>query len=840
MPRKRRGKASDAGDAGEGVRQESGCVDVRMVPMPEGTAGASAAIAIFVDWQVLSTLGVCLGEHVALSIGGADMPCAVLRAWASRKLGPGRAALTKRAKANVRASLGHLPPDVRLARAPWLVASPSQLSFVVSVEDALAGLELLRGCVEHACAGLVVIVGRRVAVPFHGRDVVATVGGAHDAFGTPLPRGTAVLVAAQTDVVVACEGTDPSPPSTAPAEAPLASPPSASPSLSQLGGLPGTVWEATTDLVRAVSEPLAYERLGLDPPRGCLIIGPPGAGASTLARAMATDILRAATSARASVESRLHARTAAQLVSDGAAAGASGPAAAITGLFDRAERASPAVVFIDDVDLIAAARTGSGHQTHTATEALAALLRALDGSRRRQGLVFLATTSRPEHVDAAVRRFGRVDIEVELMPPSAPDRRAILAAMVRGGAGQGKRTWEPLALREDELAYLADRAHGYVAADLESVLRHLLWTVDGQPAPAHGLRAAWLDSALRRVPPSALRDMVVEVPSVRWTDIGGQDHVRAALEEAVDWPLRHARLFERLGVRPPRGLLLYGPPGCSKTLTARALATESRFNFVAVKGPELFSKWVGESEKAVQRLFARARAAAPAIIFFDEIDALATRRGDDGSGTGPGGVAGRVLAQLLHELDGVETPASSSDAQKPVFVLAATNRPDLVDPALLRPGRFDRHIYVGLPDSAGREAVLRIHLRHTPTDPSVRVEELAGCTEGYTGAELAAVCRQAAMAALEDHMDIGAVHRAHFDVALQRVTPRTPGSLLEFYAGFRFGPPAGPPSTHGGGAGDGGEGGQQGVAELMARAFGELTVDDNVLADAPEAAQNDV
>jgi AAA family ATPase len=287
----------------------------------------------------------------------------------------------------------------------------------------------------------------------------------------------------------------------------------------------------------------------------------------------------------------------------------------------------------------------------------------------------------------------------------------------------------------------------------------------------------WEDfgAALRVVRPSALREVELRVPRVSWDDIGGQRALKTALTEAVQWPLRHPEAFERLGIRPPRGVLLYGPPGCSKTLAAKALASESRTNFLAVKGPELFSKYVGESERAVASLFRRARAAAPAIIFFDEIDALAAKRAEGAAGAG--GVGARVLAQLLHEMDGVQ-PLSK------VLVVAATNRPDLVDPALLRPGRFDALLYVGLPDLEGRLQILRIHTRAMPLADDVDLDGLAARTPNFSGAELAALCREAALAALEVSEAAAAVALEHFERALELVVPRTSPETLAYFSRY--------------------------------------------------------
>ena len=286
--------------------------------------------------------------------------------------------------------------------------------------------------------------------------------------------------------------------------------------------------------------------------------------------------------------------------------------------------------------------------------------------------------------------------------------------------------------------------------------------------------------ALTIVRPSAMREVELHVPKVSWDDIGGQETLKQALKEAVEWPLRHADAFQRMGIRPPRGVLLYGPPGCSKTLAAKALASGTRTNFLAVKGPELFSKWVGESERAVAALFRRARAASPAIIFFDEIDALAAKRSD---GAGGGGVGARVLSQLLHEMDGIQ-PLTN------VLVVAATNRPDLVDPALLRPGRFDALIHVSLPDEPGRLHVLQIHTKRMPLAADVDLPALAArtgdtwSTAGYSGAELAALCREAALSSLEESVGASEVAARHFDLALAVVRPRTSREMLRYFEDY--------------------------------------------------------
>ncbi|CAI5744986.1 unnamed protein product [Peronospora destructor] len=279
---------------------------------------------------------------------------------------------------------------------------------------------------------------------------------------------------------------------------------------------------------------------------------------------------------------------------------------------------------------------------------------------------------------------------------------------------------------------------------------------------------------MRGIRPSALREISVDVPRVLWRDIGGQDALKQALREVVEWPLQHPEAFTRMGIRPPKGVLLYGPPGCSKTLTAKALATESGMNFIAIKGPELFSKWVGESEQQVRDVFRKARAASPTVIFFDEIDALASTRGTGGSS----GASDRVLSQLLTELDGLEP-------LKRVLVVAATNRPDLLDPALVRPGRIDRALYVSPPDVFAREQILRIHTRQTPLASDVSMTELAIATARYSGAELQALCREAALHAVEEDRAATNVAKRHFVRALSVVTPQIDDQMMAFFERFR-------------------------------------------------------
>ena len=411
----------------------------------------------------------------------------------------------------------------------------------------------------------------------------------------------------------------------------------------------------------------------------------------------------------------------------------------------------------------------------------------------------VATTNRPDALDPALRRPGRLDQEVEIPIPNEPERRDILRVLLRN---------VPHSLCEADIDDVSQRAHGYVGADLAAVCReaglialkrayatappaaevggtaHADADVDAAAARAATdnatldrivVTAEDLRTGLREVRPSAMREVTIDVPHVLWDDVGGQEETKRRLKEAVDWPLRHPEAFARMGIRAPRGVLLYGPPGCSKTLMAKALATETQLNFIAVKGPELFSKWVGESERAVQQVFRKARAAAPSIVFFDEIDALAVQRGSSGDGSS---VADRVLSQLLSEMDGVESLGN-------VTVIAATNRPDLIDAALLRPGRFDRQIYVRPPDADTRTQIFTICLRSIPHTADVDAASLGALTAGFSGAEIAAVCREAALAAMaDDPAGASTVGLAAFHAAVAGVTPSITAEMLAFYDGY--------------------------------------------------------
>jgi transitional endoplasmic reticulum ATPase len=501
--------------------------------------------------------------------------------------------------------------------------------------------------------------------------------------------------------------------------------------------------------------PEVFERLGIDPPKGVLLHGPPGCGKTLIARAVAHE-----TSAHflhvngPEVIDKYYGASEAQL----------------RGIFDEARRQAPAIIFIDEIDAIAPKREEMSGDRQVERRVVAQLLALMDGLESRGDVIVIAATNIPNTLDPALRRPGRFDREITISVPDKQARQEILEIHSRG-----------MPLAEDvEPERLASITHGFVGADLTalcreaamSALRRLMPDIDFVQAqiPYEKLMSLQVtmgdfDIALKEVEPSAIREVFTEVPDVGWADVGGLQEAKRLLVEAVEWPLRYTHLFEHAGVRPPKGILLDGPPGTGKTLLAKALARESEANFIAVSGPQLMSRWVGESERGVREIFRKARQAAPCIIFFDELDALAPRRGIGGNE-----VSDRVVSQLLTELDGIEE-------LRGVVVLAATNRQDRLDPALLRPGRFDYRVTLPLPDEEARLAILRIHLRGTPLAEDVDLAALASATDGMVGADLAGLCRRAAVSAIREFLGSQAdeglaeealrVSRRHLDNALE-------------------------------------------------------------------------
>ncbi len=525
-----------------------------------------------------------------------------------------------------------------------------------------------------------------------------------------------------------------------------------------IGGLAPAIEKIREMVELPLRHPELFTRLGIEPPKGVLLYGPPGTGKTLLAKAVANE-------------------SGANFIS------ISGPEVMskwygesekrIREIFTNAEKNAPSIIFIDEIDSIAPKREEVTGEVER--RVVSQILSMMDGLKSRGKVIVIAATNRQNALDPALRRPGRFDREIEIGVPDTKGRLETLQIHTRN-----------MPLKNVDIKWLANVTHGFVGADLEalakeaamSALRRALPGITWKkikelpPETLEKLKVTKEDfkTALKMVEPSAMREVMIEIPTVNWSDIGGLEEAKNTLKEIVQWPLKHPDAFKRMGIKPPSGVLLYGPPGSGKTLLAKAVANESGANFISIRGPEVFTMWVGESERKVREIFRRAKQVAPAIIFFDEIDALAPRRGME-AGTR---VTETVVSQILTEMSGLEELHN-------VVVIAATNRPDILDSALLRPGRFDRQMMVPAPDVKSREEIFNIYTKNMPMEKGIDLKRMARETDGYTGADIESICREAALNALRKDMKAKTVSRNDFEKAMKKVRPSVTPKVIEFY-----------------------------------------------------------
>ena len=527
-----------------------------------------------------------------------------------------------------------------------------------------------------------------------------------------------------------------------------------------VGGLTDEIQRIREMVELPLKHPELFHRLNIDPPKGVLFYGPSGTGKTLMAKAVSQESNAYFISINGpEIMSKFY----------GASEGR------LREIFDDAEKNAPSIIFIDEIDSIAPKRSDTSGEVER--RVVSQLLSLMDGLQGRGHIIVVGATNRINALDEALRRPGRFDREIEFGVPTVKGRKEIFQIHTRG---------MPL---EDDVALnrYSEITYGFAGADIMAVcreaalfaLRRILPKINlDEPIPSdiiQELRISDKDfvQAINMVEPSAMREIMIDIPDISWEDVGGLEDIKSELQEAVEWPLKYPKLFEKAGIRPLNGIILFGPPGCGKTLLAKAVASESKCNFITVKGPEILSKWVGESQKSIREIFRKGRQASPSIIYFDEIDAItAVRMSYEGTGSG---VTSSIVNQILVEMDGLED-------RKGVIVIASTNRPDLVDSALLRPGRFDRLLYVMAPDLESRKKILDVHTHSMPLANDVSLKHIAQITDGYSGADLENVCREAGMQAIREKMeDIDKIEYKHFEFALSKIKSTLPTEVIEKY-----------------------------------------------------------
>lgn len=674
-----------------------------------------------IDPKVMEELGLSTGD--VIEITGKKKSYVLLWSSQSEDYGKGLIRIDGYTRNNIGVGIDDSVSirKVAVKKAEQVILAPTEELNIVGLEEHLP--ELLEGRV--VAKGDVIplnIMGRRI-----GFAVTST-----------SPSDTASLIDSNTNFVIGAV------PKAAANGVPRVS-------YEDIGGLRNEVQKVREMIELPLRHPEIFERIGIEAPKGVLLHGPPGTGKTLLAKAVANETNAGFYSIGGpEIMSKFYGESEERLRQ----------------IFKEAEENAPSIIFIDEIDSIAPKREEVSGDVEK--RVVSQLLTLMDGIKSRGKLVVIGATNRPNAIDPALRRPGRFDREIEIGIPDEQGRLEILQIHTRG-----------MPLTEDvDLASIARVTHGFVGADLEALskeaamrsLRRILPEINLEEPkiPAEILNRIKVtkqdfEEALRDVQPSAMREVLVQKPNVRWDDIGGLQKVKEELAEAIEWPLKHADLFTEADVKPPKGILLYGPPGTGKTMIAKAVATTSEANFISIKGPELISKWVGESEKGVREVFRKARQAAPCVIFFDELDAIAPRRGSEGDAH----VTERVISQMLTEMDGLED-------LKGVVVIGATNRPDIIDEALLRPGRFDRILEVPKPDKEARKQIFQVHTRRKPLDTDVNLDRLVEMTDGMTGADIAALVNAAAMTAIKEHVSKDGskklkISMKHFESAMDKV-----------------------------------------------------------------------
>ena len=725
-------------------------------PLKQKDAGRRLAA---IDRVAADELGLSGGDIVRVE--GAD-GAAIARVWPGYPEDDGTGVIRIDGRLRQEADVGIddrvTVEDVDVSRAEAVtIAFPSQLrvrgQIAPFIRDKLSGQPVTEGQTVRTSMGFGLMGGQSQAVPMKIAETS--------------PSGT-VVITDETEISVsemsAEELADRGDTTTGTGEGPDVA-------YEDIGGLDSELEQVREMIELPMRHPELFKRLGIDPPKGVLLHGPPGTGKTLIAKAVANEIDASFHNISGpEIMSKYYGESEEQLRE----------------VFEEASEEAPAIIFMDELDSIAPKREEAGGDVER--RVVAQLLSLMDGLEERGEVVVIGATNRVDAIDPALRRGGRFDREIEVGVPDREGRKEILQVHTRN---------MPLVDGIDLDEY-ADNTHGFVGADLESLAKESAMHALRRIRPEIDLESDEIDAdvlnsiqitetdfkqAMKGIEPSALREVFVEVPDVEWDQVGGLEDTKERLRETIQWPLEYPEVFEELDMQAAKGVLMYGPPGTGKTLLAKAVANEAESNFISIKGPELLNKFVGESEKGVREIFKKARENAPTVVFFDEIDSIATERG---SNTGDSGVSERVVSQLLTELDGLET-------LEDVVVIATTNRPDLIDSALLRPGRLDRHVHVPVPDEESRRAIFTVHTEHKPLADGVDLDDLAARTEGYVGADIEAVCREASMAASREFINsvsreevtesVGNVRvtMAHFEHALEEVNPSVTDETREQY-----------------------------------------------------------